>query len=106
MPRVVFLSADKSETRIEIEVGDSLMSGAVRAGVDGIDAICGGACSCATCQVYVEQPWLDQLPDPSEDETDMLEFAAHVRSNSRLSCQIKITEALDGLTVRTPPGQY
>jgi 2Fe-2S ferredoxin len=106
MPGVVYLNGKEDGTRIEIGIGETVMSGAVRAGIDGIQAVCGGSCSCATCHVYVEQPWFDQLPKASEDEANMLEFAAHVQENSRLSCQIKMTEELDGLVVRMPPGQY
>ena len=74
--------------------------------VPGIDGDCGGACACATCHVYVENGWLEKLPPMNELERDMLDFAFDVRGNSRLSCQIKVSPALEGLVVRTPARQY
>ena len=74
-------------------------------GVNGIVAECGGICNCATCHVYVDEAWKDKLPPPSEEEGNQLDNAFEVRANSRLSCQIKITDELDGLIVRTPSYQ-
>jgi 2Fe-2S ferredoxin len=74
--------------------------------VPGIDADCGGACACATCHVYVEPDWVERVGPRNEMEEDMLDFAFDVRENSRLSCQIKITDALDGLTVKVPEKQF
>jgi 2Fe-2S ferredoxin len=81
------------------------MEGAVKNNVIGIDADCGGACACATCHVYVEEAWLDRTGMPSAIEQSMLDFAKDVEPNSRLSCQIKVTDALDGLVVRMPESQ-
>ena len=81
------------------------MEGAVENGVPGIDAECGGNCVCATCQVYVDDAWLDRVGPASEMEAEMLAFADHAKANSRLSCQIKVTDALDGLFVRMPESQ-
>lgn len=87
--------------------GQSLMEAAVAANIDGIAADCGGTMTCATCHVYVREPFLAQLPAMSTDEDAMLDFtAAPRRPNSRLSCQIELTEALDGLTVDLPASQH
>jgi 2Fe-2S ferredoxin len=91
---------------LEAAEGSSLMRAAVDAGVAGIEAQCGGNLSCATCHCYVQQPWLDKLPAPSDDEALMLSnVAAERRANSRLSCQIRIEPTLEGLTVRFPDRQ-
>lgn len=99
---------DSSGVRREITSPDgrSLMEAATMAGVPGIDADCGGACACATCQVYVSEEWIDKLPPIAEAEANMLEFAANRQANSRLSCQIRLTSELDGLTVTTPEFQF
>ena len=81
------------------------MEAAIRHLVPGIEAECGGACACATCHVYVDEAWAAKTGEPSPMEEDMLDFAFDVQPNSRLSCQIKVTEALDGLVVRTPEQQ-
>lgn len=75
-------------------------------GVPGVVAECGGSCSCATCHVYIDLDWYAQLPSPDESEQEMLEFAIDPRENSRLSCQVEITEELDGMVVHTPESQY
>ena len=75
-------------------------------GVMGVVAECGGACSCATCHVYIDPDWYANLPVPDESEMEMLEFAIDPRKNSRLSCQVEITEELDGMVVHTPENQY
>ena len=95
------------ETTLQAREGRSLMKAAVAANVTGIEADCGGLLTCATCHVYVREPFASQLPPPSEDELGMLEFtAAPRRPNSRLSCQIELTAALDGLTVELPECQH
>ena len=89
------------------KTGRSLMQAAQSGGVDGIAADCGGMLTCATCHVFVREPWASQLPPPGVEEQAMLEFTADLRQpNSRLSCQIQLTEALDGLTVDLPATQY
>jgi len=105
MPSVHFITHQGNESIVEIPAGWSLMEGAVKNGVPGILADCGGACTCATCHVYVGEEWLAALPPRDDTETDMLEFAIDVRESSRLSCQITISEALDGLTVTLPQSQ-
>jgi len=105
MAKIVFQSHDGKERTIEIANGLSIMEGAVRNGVAGIDADCGGACSCATCMVYVSEEWWDRLPPKDAAEADMLEFSKAAAANSRLSCQIKVTDALDGIRLKTPKNQ-
>jgi 2Fe-2S ferredoxin len=105
--RIRFFRHDLTETTIDATTDQSLMKAAVDANVGGIEADCGGVLTCATCHVMVDAPWVDHLPKPVADETDMLDFAASpVLANSRLSCQIKLTPALDGMVVRLPPSQH
>lgn len=93
--------------QVQCKTGQSLMQAAVAANVRGIEADCGGLMTCATCHVYVREPQASELPPPSDDELGMLEFTASPRKpNSRLSCQIELTEALDGLTVDLPESQH
>ena len=106
MPRVVFVQPDGQRVAVDVSVGTSVMEAAVHNNVRGIDADCGGCCSCATCHVYVEDAFLTRLPPPDVTESGMLEgTAAERRSNSRLGCQLAMTEALDGLTVHIPDRQ-
>ena len=105
-----YFSKDKSETSsksIQSKVGQSLMQAAVGSGIDAIAADCGGLLTCATCHVFVHEPFASQLPPPDAEELTMLAFTATPRQiNSRLSCQIKLTNDLDGLTVELPLTQY
>ena len=106
MAKIVFEEPDGTERAIDIAEGQSIMEGAVRSGVIGIDADCGGACSCATCMVYVvDAEWLSRLPAKDSSESAMLEFCPHVQKNSRLTCQIKVTTELEGLRLKVPPSQ-
>lgn len=98
---------DTTGTTIEAKAGQSLMKAAVGANIEGVAADCGGTLTCATCHVMVREPWLSQLPAMTDDEDGMLDFAASARqANSRLSCQIKLTEAMDGMQVDLPASQY
>jgi len=106
MPRIVFIEASGRDYEIEAEVGLSLMENAVRNGIDGIVAECGGACSCATCHVYIDKAWLDKVGAPNAIEQEMLDFAYEVVPNSRLSCQISVVDELDGLVVHIPKRQF
>lgn len=106
MAKITFIQPDGKEQTVEIEPGWSIMEGAVRANVPGIDADCGGACACATCHVYVDEAWLSKTGEKSAMEESMLDFAEGVEPNSRLSCQIKVSEDLDGLVVRMPESQH
>lgn len=105
MPKITFISHAGQTTTIDAAVGMSVMRAAVMNAVDGIDAECGGACACATCHVIVEPAWADKLPQPATMEEDTLELVTDQQPTSRLSCQIILTEAMDGLTVRTPAKQ-
>jgi 2Fe-2S ferredoxin len=106
MVKITFIQSDGTENTIDAEPGMTLMEAAVKNSVRGIAAECGGACSCATCHVYVEEAWREATGEPEAMEEDMLDFAFDVRPSSRLSCQIKLTEELDGLAVRIPEKQF
>jgi ferredoxin, 2Fe-2S len=106
MPQVTYIEHNGTAHEIELEEGLSVMRGAVDNGVPGIDADCGGECACATCHVFVEEPWLEKTGEPSEQEASMLSFAATAQPNSRLSCQITMSAALDGMVVRLPEAQH
>src|SRR4051794_38985778 len=106
MAKITFIQHDGSQQTVEGRNGMSVMETAVKNMVPGIDADCGGACACATCHVYVEPEWLEKTGARASMEEDMLDFAFDVRENSRLSCQIKVTDALDGLTVKVPEKQF
>jgi 2Fe-2S ferredoxin len=105
MVKVTFIDVKNTARTVEGETGSTLMETAIKHGVPGIEAECGGACACSTCHVYVEEAWRERVGEPSPMEADMLDFAFSVQPNSRLSCQIKVAEELDGLTVRTPERQ-
>ena len=105
MPKITYIQADGAENVVDAKAGWSVMEAAIKNRVRGIDADCGGACACATCHVYVDEAWRDRTGEPSAMEESMLDFAEGVQDNSRLSCQIKVTDALDGLVVRLPVSQ-
>jgi len=106
MAKITFIQNDGTERVVEAEPGMTVMETAVKHGVQGIAAECGGACACATCHVYVDEEWQAATGTPEQMEEDMLDFAFDVRPSSRLSCQIKVTDALDGLVVRIPEKQF
>ena len=106
MPKVTYIEYNGKEHPVELPVGKSVMRGAVDNNIPGIDADCGGECACATCHVYVDPAWTERTGARTETEETMLSFAAATAGNSRLSCQITVTEALDGLVVRMPEGQH
>jgi 2Fe-2S ferredoxin len=106
MPKITFIQPDGTAQEVEAQSGMTVMETAKKNDVEGIEAECGGACACATCHVYVEEAWKEAVGGPSEMEEDMLDFAFDVRPTSRLSCQIKVTDALDGLIVRVPEKQF
>ena len=106
MPKITYVLTDGSRRDVEAATGTSVMEAAIKHNVRGIDAECGGCLSCATCHVYVGEEWLAKLPAPDPDEEDMLGFVAADRQpNSRLSCQVKLDEALSGIVVTIPPRQ-
>ncbi len=106
MATVTYIQFDGTVNEIHVEDGTSVMQGALNNMIDGIVADCGGTCSCATCHCYVDEAWMDKVPPVSEIEQDMLECVLDPQPNSRLSCQITVTEDLDGLVVRLPESQY
>ena len=105
MPKVTFIEHGGAVHTFQTSGGQSLMQIATSNRVPGIIADCGGSCSCATCHVYVQQEWIDRLPPASSAEKDMIDCALHVQDNSRLSCQIELNDALDGIVVRLPESQ-
>ena len=105
MTKVTYVDAAGGSRTVDAQIGSTVMETALRNGIPGIEAECGGACACATCHVYVAPEWTGIVGKPSQMEEDMLDFAFEVRPNSRLSCQIKVAEALDGLVVTTPAKQ-
>ncbi len=105
MTRLSFITHDGTRFDVEAEKGSTVMENAIRSAVPGIEAECGGACACATCHVYVDEAWREATGKPEQMEEDMLDFAFDIRAESRLSCQIKVSEALDGLRVHIPERQ-
>jgi 2Fe-2S ferredoxin len=106
MPKVVYVEPDGTVREVEAPVGESLMRVAVNNGIKGIDADCGGQCACATCHIYVDEPWLSRLEPQGEMEVSMLSFASTAMPDSRLSCQIAMREDLNGLVARLPAAQH
>ena len=105
MPKIIYKDNQGNSKTIEVEKGLSVMEGAIQNNIPGIDADCGGSMACATCHVYVEEKWLDKLPKPEEAEIDMIDMAFEPKKNSRLSCQLIVSDELDGLKVTTPSQQ-
>ena len=105
MPKITYIDVKGNSKTIDVENGLSVMEGAIQNEIPGIDADCGGSMACATCHVYVEEKWLNKLPKAEEAETDMIDMAFEPKKNSRLSCQIIVSDELDGLIVNTPNKQ-
>ena len=106
MARITFIEPDGTRKEVEGTAGDSVMRTAVNHGIAGIVAECGGCLSCGTCHAYVGKEWLGRLTPPSSTEELLIECVLHVRPNSRLTCQIAVTEELDGLLIEIPEAQY
>ena len=106
MAKITFIEHNGTEHVVDGENGMSVMETAVKNMVPGIDADCGGACACATCHVYLQGDWVDKLGERSEMEEDMLDFAFEVQDSSRLSCQIRVSDDIDGLVVQVPEKQF
>jgi len=106
MAKITYIEHDGTEHVVDAKTGQSVMEGAIKHNIPGIDADCGGACACATCHVYVDPAWIAKTGEKSAMEESMLDFAEGVEDNSRLSCQIKVTDELDGLIVRMPESQH
>ncbi|WP_127143296.1 2Fe-2S iron-sulfur cluster-binding protein [Pelagibacterium montanilacus] len=105
MPTITYIEPDGTRREVEADAGSTVMETAIRSGVRGIVAECGGACTCATCHVYIDEEWFGVTGGPSSMEEDMLDFAFDVQATSRLSCQIKVRDELDGLILRVPSRQ-
>jgi 2Fe-2S ferredoxin len=105
MPQITFMLPDGERRTVEGRPGESLMDAAIRHNIPGIEAECGGGCTCATCHVYVDGEWSRALGIPSEEEEDMLDFVPSVKATSRLSCQILLADDHDGLVVHVPRRQ-
>ena len=105
MAKITFIDHTGAARTVDADVGSTVMETAIKNGVPGIEAECGGACACSTCHVYIDDAWREKVGEPAPMEEDMLDFAYEVQPSSRLSCQIKVSEDLDGLTVRTPERQ-
>ena len=105
MPKIKYIDQKGNSKTIEVENGLSVMEGAIQKYIPGIDADCGGSMACATCHVYVEDKWFDKIPKAEDAEIDMIDMAFEPKKNSRLSCQIIVTDELDGLVVTTPSKQ-
>jgi 2Fe-2S ferredoxin len=105
MPKITYIEHDGTVHTVAAEVGSTVMETALKNDISSIVAECGGGCTCATCLVHVDDAWSAIVGKPTQDEEYMLDSAFEVKPTSRLSCQIKITEAMDGLIVRTPPYQ-
>ena len=105
MPKINYIDSNGSSKTVEVEKGLSVMEGAIQNNIPGIDADCGGSMACATCHVYVEDKWFDKIPKAEEAENDMIDMAFEPKKNSRLSCQIIVSDELDGLQVKTPEKQ-
>ena len=105
MPKITYISSDAKTHTIDVQNGLTVMEGAIQNDITGIDADCGGGMSCATCHVYVDENWLDKLPQKEDGEEDMLDMAFEPKKNSRLSCQLIVSDELDGLIVNTPSKQ-
>ena len=105
MPKITYITNDAKAHTIDVQNGLTVMEGAVQNDIPGIDADCGGGMSCATCHVYVNDEWLDKLPEKEDGEEDMLDMAFEPKKNSRLSCQLIVSDILDGLVVNIPSKQ-
>ena len=105
MAKITYITHDNQNHTIEVQNGLSVMEGAVQNDIPGIDADCGGGMACATCHVYVKEEWFDKISPKEDGEEDMLDMAFEPKKNSRLSCQIIVSDELDGLTVSIPSKQ-
>jgi 2Fe-2S ferredoxin len=105
VPRVTYIGVDGRRDTVLVAEGDSVMDGALDNNIPGIIGQCGGGLTCVTCHCYVDEPWFGRLPEPCPDEAELLPFAEETEPDSRLSCQIRVTSELDGITVRLPSRQ-
>ena len=105
MPKIIYVTHDDQTHTVEVQNGLTVMEGAVQNDIPGIDADCGGGMACATCHVYVNDDWFDKIPPKEDGEEDMLDMAYEPKKNSRLSCQLIVSDLLDGLVVNIPEKQ-
>ena len=105
MPKIIYRDLEGGSKTVEVENGLTVMEGALQNEIPGIDADCGGSMACATCHVYVEENWFNKLPKAEDAEVDMIDMAFEPKKNSRLSCQLIVSDELNGLTVTTPSKQ-
>jgi 2Fe-2S ferredoxin len=105
MPKITYIDSNGNSKTIEVANGLSVMEGAIQNNIPGIDADCGGGMACATCHVYVKEEWLNKLDKIEDAEQDMIDMAFEPKKNSRLSCQLIVSDKLDGLIVTTPSKQ-
>ena len=105
MPKITYIDSSGNQKTIEVDKGLSVMEGAVQNNIPGIDADCGGGMACATCHVYVKEEWFNKLPKTEDAEQDMIDMAFEPKKNSRLSCQLTVSDELEGLVVTTPSKQ-
>jgi 2Fe-2S ferredoxin len=106
MPKITFIDHEGVSRDVDADNGLSLMEAATQNDIPGIEADCGGACACATCHVYIDKDWVAKLNPAEEVETDMLEMVDEIKDESRLACQIKLDDSLEGLVVTTPESQF
>ena len=105
MPKITYITHDNQNYTIDVQNGLTVMEGAIQNDIPGIDADCGGGMACATCHVYVKEEWLDKLSKKEDGEEDMLDMAFEPKKNSRLSCQLVVSDEIDGLIVNIPSKQ-
>jgi 2Fe-2S ferredoxin len=106
MPKIIFITPDGERHEVEAENGYSVMEAAINNNIEGIVAECGGACACATCHSYIDEAWTEKMPEMDDMEDSMLDAAYDRRDNSRLTCQLEINDAWDGLVVHVAENEY
>ena len=106
MPKIIYVTSDGNRHEVEVENGYSVMEGAINNNIEGIVAECGGACACATCHSYIDEAWLDKMPAMDDMEDSMLDAAFERKENSRLTCQLEVSDKLDGLVVHVAENDY
>ena len=106
MVKIIYIEHDGTEHSVDVDIGTSIMEGAVSNSIPGIDADCGGGGACATCMVFIDADWQEKITSMSDEEESMIDFHEYKEENSRLGCQISVTEEFDGLKVRMPPSQH
>ncbi|MDE0789866.1 MAG: 2Fe-2S iron-sulfur cluster-binding protein [Woeseiaceae bacterium] len=106
MPKIIYQTQDGTRHEVEVENGYSVMEGAINNNIDGIVAECGGACACATCHSYVDEAWIEKLNEMDDMEDSMLDAAFERKANSRLTCQIEVSDKLNGLVIHVAENEY